>query len=120
VKSLAAFETSASGLPKLRTTVYSFLSRHKAVPFYLGKVDQAVVDYESLIVGLLADAVPADGARTAAERQTAATSLATYAKRLHGDAAIARVLSKLELERAQAATNESRELVESLLATLKP
>lgn len=119
-KSVAAFETdAATGLPRLRTAVYRSLLRNPELPYHFEKTEQATVDYETSIAGILAEAVPASGNRTAGERVAAAKSLATYQGRPTSSAAIAAVTAQLEVERATARDNASRELVEALLEAFK-
>jgi hypothetical protein len=119
---LERFEKSPTGLPRLRTVILTSLARHEEVPYFLGNTgtgdNQSLIDYESQIVQLLAEAITADSGRTAGERIAAAHSLASFAGRPTATLAIRRVKGKLRLERGNARTNESRELVEKLLGIL--
>ena len=114
----------ANGLPKLRSTVLTTLARHKAVPFFFGKLQgmEQPLDYEAAIVGILGDVVTESGkaTRTNSERLAAAKALATFKDREEGFAAISAVQNALQKARAQSTDNNSRELVESLLQALDP
>jgi hypothetical protein len=115
-----AFEQTE--LPTLRTAVLTSLARHPQVPFFFGTLGQAAhikLDYETAVVGILADAVLAQATRPTAERLAAAKSLATYADRLSAPAVIDSVTTQLESELKKARTNNEREAAISLLDALK-
>ena len=118
-----AFESSPAGLPKLRIAIIASLARHPKVPFFfgaLGKAAKVNLDYETAIVGRLADIAGAhDERRLAPERLAAATSLASYATRLSGPDAIAAVTKKVEAELKAAKSNSQRELALEVLAALR-
>lgn len=106
------------GLPRMRASVLASLSRHAAVPYFFGKTPQAVVDYETALVGILGDAVLASD-RTPTERVSAARALVSYKGRFQGDTVIESALNRLKLERTLAKDNASREVVEALIKALK-
>ena len=94
------------------------MARHPHVSFFFGKYDQASVDYEMMIVGLLSDAALAKN-HGAPERIAAVKSLVTFMGRKLGDTAATDVAQKISLERDTAVDMDSRDLAESLLKLLQ-
>jgi hypothetical protein len=122
-KNVMSIDKNASmGLPKLRASVLASLARHKQVPFFFGGFEglEKPLDFEANLVGILGDAVTTETDKSSAlERKTAALALATFAGRDSGCPAIQAVSKALVISRGKAQDNASRELLESLVETLK-
>jgi hypothetical protein len=112
------FASADSGLPKLRAQLLTQLARHDAVPYFFGTLEATTIDLENDVLGLLSASL-LDKSVTATERKNAATSLATFKGRLHGQPAIDAAVTALQQERLTATTSGARELVEALLASLQ-
>lgn len=116
---LSGYLTSPSlGLPAVRAKVLGNLAYPVKVDFFLGPEGGNTKDYELAVVNILSSAL-ANKALSDGERLAAATSLATFKGRLTGDNAIATLKPALLQERALAATNEQRTLIEAIVAALQ-
>ncbi len=105
------------GLPAMRTKILTAMARHPGVPFFFGKFDKTIVDYEMMTISLLSDATFAKD-RMATERLAAAKSLASFSGRKLGDDALGKVNANITAERDAAEDSDTRDLAESLLKAL--
>jgi hypothetical protein len=107
-----------SGFALLRSKTLAAMARHPNVSFFFGRYDQTQIDYEMMILGLLADASVQKN-HGALERIAAVKSLVSFMGRKLGDAAVATVLQKISLERDAADNSDARDLSEMLLKLLQ-
>ena len=115
---LSKFESNkVLGLPQLTIAVINELSFKKGLPFFFGKVEGTVYDFETSITQLLFN-VAIDDKRLPEERKAAAKSLSTYSARLDASTMISKVRTKAQAELKAATDNQRRELAQDLLNLL--